>query len=389
MLRQSYKRKHLLPILETVGSIIFSPRLLYKNKRKSNANGKIENILVLELWGLGDLVMATPCLKILKDSFPDAEITLLAQAHANTLFEDMDTVDKIIPFKMPWTKFSGKYNFFKWNWPALFALIKSIRKTDYDLIIDARGDIRNNLLTFMLGGKRRVGFDWTGGGYLLDDVVKCDYRNIHRVDAWMELMDHLKLNTKQRVPTLDVTEDASYKAKEFIRQNKIDASGPLIGIHPGARIKTRCWPLEKFAKVADFVRNKYKANLLVFVEPEGYGSQIAIDGDFTKVQVSLKEMIAIIRQLDIFICNDGGAMHIASALGVPVIAVFGPTEPTWFGPIDSNCDIVIDTSVTCRPCFDYCIYTKPLCIEKITVEQVCSVIESKMPGIITGKQCTI
>ena len=124
--------------------MIFSPYLSFKQVGKKTKFYSLDEILVLELWGLGDLVLATPALMALRKSFPRAKITLLAKEHAVEVLGGSDVVDEIVTFDFPWTKFHRKYCLWKYNLKGLFQVIAKLRRKKFDLAFCARMDFRNN-----------------------------------------------------------------------------------------------------------------------------------------------------------------------------------------------------------------------------------------------------
>jgi ADP-heptose:LPS heptosyltransferase len=332
------------------------------------------SILIIELWGIGDVVLASGVLRVLKNNFPDSKIALLAKKHAKDILANNKTVDEFIIFDFPWTKFRGKYYFWKWDWIGLFKLIRLLRAERFDLILDARGDVRNNLLAFLIGAKRRVGYNWTGGGFFLTDVVKANRNKLHRVDAWATLLRYLGLKDSDLKPIVNLLPEEKEWADVFLESNGIDRNKPLVGIHPGARIKTRCWPLERFVKIAGYLRQK-DIQTAFFIEPGGYGENVSLPEGCLKVKVDLRKYMAVVKKLDFLVCNDGGAMHIATAVGTPVVAIFGPTEQEWFGPYGDNNVVVIREGISCRPCSDRCRYKESYCLTSIAVNEVIGGVE--------------
>lgn len=332
-------------------------------------NIKVKNILFIEIWGIGDLVMGGHVFKKMKEVLPDARIFLLSKEYAREIFKADHFIDEYIFYDFPWTKFKGKYNLLRWDWLELFRLIKRLRAEKFDLILDARGDIRNNFLSFLIGGKRRIGYDWAGGGCFLTDVVRSNHNNLHRVNAWSNLLKYMGIQDSDVRPTVTISEQEENWADKFLKSKGIDKNRLLVGIHPGARIKTRCWSLEMFSKVA-FYLGSINARVIVFIDPDGYGQDMPVPDNCIKVKVGLREFIVLTKNLDFLVCNDGGAMHIAVAVFTPVLAIFGPTDPTWFGPYGEENIVVIEKNIPCRPCFDYCKYEKPRCLIGIDENQV-------------------
>jgi len=145
---------------------------------------KPRNILIIELWGIGDLAMMSSIVKPLRERFPESKLHLVAQPHAEHLFSGTGAFDRIEVISFPWTRFSGKYRFWAWPWRAIHRTVDRCRKVRYDLILDARGDLRNNVLSFILRGRRRIGLASSAGSYWLTDRVSVPGGTIHRMDAW-------------------------------------------------------------------------------------------------------------------------------------------------------------------------------------------------------------
>ena len=345
-------------------------------------------ILVIELWGIGDFVLASGALCVLKSNFPNSKITLLAKKHAKDILTNNKSVDEFVTFDFPWTKFKGKYCFWRWDWIGLFRLIRRLRLEKFDLAIDARGDVRNNILSFLIEAKKRVGYNWTGGGFFLTDVVKADKSKLHRVDAWGYLLEYLGLNNIDVKPVISISQEEEKWAEDFLRRRGVNKDKLLVGIHPGAGIKTRCWSLERFVGIAGYLRQK-NIQVIFFVEPEGYGENVVLPKGCPRIKVDLGNYTAIAKNLDFLICNDGGAMHMATAAGTPVVAIFGPMKPEWFGPCGKDNIVIIRKNVPCRPCFDYCKYKEAYCLTDIAEGQVIEQVEKMLDKIKNKKNAAI
>lgn len=380
MHRISSKKRITLGIVEKLVKILFFYRLMRGKKKQTTEvlSNTIRKILFIEIWGIGDLVIASPALEAVKNQWPSVEITLLSKSYASDVFKYAKTVDQFVFYDFPWTRYKQKYRLLSWDWLGLMRLIKKLRREGFDLAIDARGDFRNNVLSFLIGAKRRLGYDWSGGGCFLTDVATFDYKNNHRIKAWLNLLKYLDIRVDDSIPFIPLAREEEEWAKNFLMDKKIHKDNLLIGIHPAARIKTRCWPLDRFARVADYVRDKYKAKIIVFIDPDGYGKDIPIKGEFVFAQLNLRQLVAVLRELDLFICNDGGAMHLAAAVHTPVVALFGPTESKWFGPTGEGHTILMKEDFSCRPCFDYCHMKNPICLDEITTVYVQQVLDKKL-----------
>jgi ADP-heptose:LPS heptosyltransferase len=308
----------------------------------SAATGAVESpkkILVVELWHIGDVVLATAALAVLRQAWPGARITLLAKPHASELLANSDLVDEIVVFDFPWTAFTGKYNPTRYNSGEISAIIRRLRRERFDLSLDCRMDLRSNLLTYAIGARRRVGFDFGGGGRLLTDPVPASPDSNHKVEDWLTLLRRvvpaavrIELDDREFLPMLTVSPTERERAVEFLRANGIESGDTVVGIHPGASVGRRRWPLESFVQVAERLAEEHDTKTLVFVDPEGIGDGARVNTSAVFARGPLREFMALVSQCDLFICNDSGPMHIADALGVNVVGVFTTGNPAWHRP---------------------------------------------------------
>src|SRR5207253_2772746 len=171
-----------------------------------------------------------------------ARITLLAKPHARELLAKSDLVDEIIVFDFPWTAFSGKLAPGKYVPKQFQALIRQLRERDFDVSLDARRDIRSNVVTYFAGARRRIGYDFGGGSHLLTDVLPSGEQNEHKVADWLALLGPLGVTVRNQFsPQLTVTEGERANARHRIRMLGLSMEKPLIGVHPGASHRVRRW----------------------------------------------------------------------------------------------------------------------------------------------------
>ena len=315
---------------------------------RENHNGtqQVRKILVLELWHMGDVVLATSVLQSLRMMYPDAKITLLAKSHACELLASSDLIDEIVTYDFPWTAMSDKYDPSRYDRLAIRAVVKRLREQQFDLCLDCRMDLRSNVLTRSIGAKRRVGYDFGGGGFLLTDAIAAPEADQHKVDDWMALLDPLrpeapgKRNFDVPEPVLTVTGVEIEDAQRLLESYDINSHDLVVGIHPGGSHALKRWPVDSFAEVGRALAERYGARLIVFVDPEGCGSSMQLGQHAAFVRTSIREMMALLTQCDLLICNDSGPMHVAAALGVPVVAVFRTGDPKGYGPRGMNHSVI-------------------------------------------------
>jgi heptosyltransferase-2 len=295
----------------------------------------IERVLVIEPWNIGDVVLATPLLIALREQIPTARITLLARSYARDLLEGSGLADEVIVADLPWTAPENKYRITAGVASEIRSLIRELRKKRFDVTIDSRMDIRSNLLAAATGAPRRVGYSIGGGGWLLTDTLPSDRDDSHKVDDWLALVRCLSdsdaaIPAERIRPRLVVSDEERKRAGNDLTAVAGD-SRPTIGYHPGGSHPGKRWPREHFRELMTALRNSIGGRHVVFLGPDEKDAQDWPVG-VVAMRPSLRGLMAQISCCDVLICNDSGPMHIADALGVPVVAIFEIGNPQWFGP---------------------------------------------------------
>jgi heptosyltransferase II len=303
----------------------------------------IWKILVLEIWNIGDVVLATTALQALRARYPDAWISLLAQPHAEELLRGSGLVDEVIPFVFPWTAETDKYLPSRYDRKAISGLFRRLREAKFDLTVDCRMDVRSNVVTFATHARRRVGYAFGGGTFLLTDAIPPPPRGQHKVRDWLKLMEALgsqrgaKAITRSETgrpiaPRLTLLPEERLAAAATLESMGIAPRDLIVALHVGASHPSKRWPEERFAEVADSLADTYGARIVVLVDPEGHGARLPLRTPACYLTPTLRELMAFIGSCDLLICNDSAPMHIADALGVPLVAVFTSGNPRWYGP---------------------------------------------------------
>jgi ADP-heptose:LPS heptosyltransferase len=312
--------------------------------RRTRFRQHVERILVLELWHMGDVVIATSALRCLRRMYPGAEITLLAKEHARELLAGDDVVDHIVTFDFPWTATGRKYAPSRYDRSAISAVVRQLRDRKFDISVDCRMDLRSNILTRAIGARRRVGYDFGGGSFLLTDTLSAPPAQQHKVDDWRGLVSVLDAWSPRRMPrgvepALEVADAERRDARSLLDSFGITHDDIVVGVHPGGSHEAKRWAAENFAEVARELERRRNARIVVFVDPDGYGGDMQI-GNAAFVRTSIREMMGLFTHCRMLLCNDSGPMHIAAAVGTPVVAVFRTGDPDAYGPRGLNHAVV-------------------------------------------------
>jgi heptosyltransferase-3 len=326
-----------LALIDAIGyALSGSLRLL---RRRQPHDGPIKKILVIEPWQIGDVVLVTPLLAELRRNFPDASISLLAKPHAIEILSGSGLVDETIAVDLPWTRARGKYRASAGERRLLWGVVRRLKRAGFDVVLDARGDPRTHLLAFLIGAKRRVGYD-LGGGWLLTDPLKTEPDKRHKIGDWLELLTPLGgVADPFRKPVLSADASRVANALRALERHG-SVTRPVVAVHPGASHAGKRWPLERFADVSRQLSSRFGGYTVVFLEPDGYGAAAHWPDGALKEKIGLADLMAYIACSDLLICNDSGPMHLADALGIPLIAVFERGNPQWFGPSGKNARVV-------------------------------------------------
>jgi heptosyltransferase-2 len=351
-----------------------------------------EKILIIALPGVGDALMTTPMLTILRKVKPDAEIHVLVMFHATReLFLTNPNLDTIHFF-----------DFIKGSKIEGLLYLMHLRSLGFDISLNIYPQNRReyNLFALAIGAKKRIGIkyghkDWQNLSWLLTDNIAEDDR-YHCVEENVRLLSMLgiKLEVKEdSLPKLELhllPEHIAFADQWITDRNsqlRTQNSKLLIGFHAGTALFKnhirRRWAPEKFAELAKKLTAELNARIFLFGGPDDIEANeiiLSLAGNvITEVKTkSIMDSIAIMQKMSLFVSNDSALMHIAGALDLPTVAIFGPTNETYVHPWKTRYEIV-HTGIECRPCFYYSpkpltCYRTPeehfLCIRNIDVENV-------------------
>ena len=339
----SRTRRAALRIVDLVGRAAFAP---FRQRRRKLDPTQVHRILVIEPWNIGDVVLATPMLAQLRVRFPGAKISLLAKSYARELLDGSGLVDELIVCDLPWTAQKNKYRFTPRVLRQMRDLVALLRRRRFDVAFDARMDIRANLLAALSGARHRVGYDIGGGGWLLTETLADNRDATHKIDDWLSLLGFLEADTSSsksgdqavKQPKLVVGE-----AERSAARVKLDAvtggTGPTIGYHPGGSHPGKRWPRDHFEQLVRELSCTVGGRHVVFLGPED-DTPNDLPEEVAVVRPSIRELMALVTQCDVFVCNDSGPMHIADALDIPLVAIFEVGNPKWFGPSGRRSNVI-------------------------------------------------
>jgi heptosyltransferase-2 len=312
-------------------------------------------LLVLELWGLGDLIIATPFLRAAAEKYA---VTLLAQPFATALRPRLWPTVEVISFIAPWTAFRHKYQLWRWPWRELSRLRHQLAAKQFDHGVSARWDPRDHLALKLSGARERYGFPrLKSRRYLTRELIR-PAPSAHRVESWRVAGAALGLKLPARAEMFSAPVHRP----------------PVVFIHTGARLPLRAWPLAHFQEIATRLRQKnFRVRIACDSDQLNWWQR---QGEETVCPQSIPELLAAIDDAGVFIGNDSGPGHLAAACGRPTFTLFGPQLHEWFIPLHPASEAFEGKACPYKPCSDYCRFDRPFCLQDVTVEEVWPRVEA-------------
>jgi lipopolysaccharide heptosyltransferase II len=335
-------------------------------------------ILILKPSSLGDVIQALPVLRLLKRHFPESKIYWWIDANLRCLVENDPDLSGIFVFERK-----------RWaspvHWNEMFSCLRRMRAMRFDWVIDLQSLARSGLFAWLSNGGMTVGLDdpREGAPGFYDLAVPRPKLHAHAVDWYVETLRRLNVPVHWDFIWLPERKDAAAAVQE---KWKAGSAGWLL-LQPGARWANKRWPTEFYAELVRRLaanHSELRFAILGGAEDAPVAESIARSEPKRCLnlagQTSLSEMIEWVRLSAILVTNDTGPMHVAAALGRPVVALFGPTSPNRTGPYHQIDSVVQHTALSCVPCLkDICVHHPPMeCLRSISPSAVCAEVQRRL-----------
>ncbi len=323
---------------------------------------------------IGDVIMTLPAISAVRHSLPRSRITVLAKPWVAELYRISPDVDDVIEYKSPGIHdgIAGKLR-----------LAGQLKKRNFAMAILLQNAIEAAIIAWLARIPLRMGYNSDGRGVLLTHSVQRtrEIRAIHQIHYYLEMLKSLGFQPAGEAPCLSMDGEFKKISQDILNRHHIKPDDTLIGMAPGATFgPAKMWFPERFAEVGDKLVDTFSAKIILFGSKgdkeraeslQQYSKNLFINLAGT---TSLKEAIALIAACRLFITNDSGLMHLAGALGIPLVAVFGPTNPVTTSPVGEK-SIVIHHDIACSPCLKKVCPTDFRCMDMIGVDEVFSAAE--------------
>lgn len=348
---------------------------------------EVKNLLLVKLRGIGDAVLLTPSIKAVKEGFPDSSVTVITSPAGALILKGNPYIDEILVYDRDKPG----------NLIDQLKFLNGIRKKEIYLAINFHASFRSALFVYLSGAKFRIIHNHSGKNYFsnIDITAKKEQKSI--IERDFDCLRTAGISPVNKKTEIYLTEEEKESGRKYL-QNLLgtvplfsqnmglspngDCPNFVVGINPGANRPTKRWEEEKYAELADMIIENHKNQIVVFSGPgeEFIGEKILKlmkNRAYLIKNLNLREVAGIINHCSLFIGNDNGLFHMAVALGIPTITVFGPENPVEWHPYDhlpEGKHIIVSKKLICMNCGKlYCETNE--CIKSITVLEVFDFIE--------------
>jgi len=330
-------------------------------------------ILIRATNWVGDAIMALPALRAVRKRFPEAEIAIVGRPYVADIYHDQEICNQLIAYDP-----SGLHKGFS----ARERLAGELRAQKFDVALLLQNAFDAAWLAWRANIPERIGYARDARSFLLTKAVPLPRHGeipAHEKFYYLELL--------RRAGWLDVVHDESFiglhvraekrrSADEFLCKSGVRQGVTRIAIGAGASYgSAKCWPPSRFAEVANRLQSEADADVILFGTAAEANVSTAISVELRRPPIDLTgktaiaDLSALLSQCHLFIGNDSGAMHVAAAVGLPIVGLFGPTDPNGTAPVTTRCSIVQQRPY-CSPCFLRRCPTDHRCMTAITADMV-------------------
>ncbi|MCF6149907.1 MAG: glycosyltransferase family 9 protein [Candidatus Kuenenia sp.] len=320
-----------------------------------------KNILVIRLGAMGDIIHVIPAVKMVREALPSCKISWLVEDKNKDLVETVSEVDEVNVFPRSrwqlWLRHPERY--FQLI-SEMFVFFKRLRAKRYDVVLDFHGNFKSGILGYLSASKIRVGFSrkyCKEFNYIFTNVrIAPPQKVMHRIEKYLSLVKGLGIEAYYQRPVFSVPEEYRDYINDFIRQNQLEHK-PMAILHPGTSLfgKYKRWSPEKYANLSDKLIEDFGYSVVFTWSGKEYDiaediqSRMRFPSTIACKTASVKQLIALLQCAALYIGGDTGPTHLASCLGIPTIAIFGPKDPVIYAPYDDTA-LVVRKDIYCSPC---------------------------------------
>lgn len=362
---------------------------------------KIKNIIVFNPFGIGDVIFSTPIVRAIKNQIMDADITFIANKRVKFVLENNPFINRVLVYEKDDFRDmarKSKIKFFK----EFYGFLKNIKKLNADLFIDLSLNYQASFMSMLLGVKKRIGFNYHNRGRFLTEKLPLEgFEKKHVCLYYLDILKLIGIKAENFYPETYTSKANDNYADQFIKNNNLEGK-KIVGVIPGGGLSWgknasyRRWPVNNFSDVSDKLAGEFKVSIVLFGDSNEADlcNQIEARVKHNVVNMGGKtnvgEFMALLKKCSFVICNEGGPLHIAVALGVPTVSIFGPVNELVYGPFatDMAKHIVVADRSKCEPCYSKFRHKKcytQSCLHSLSQEKVLDAARKIFKGIKNGR----
>ncbi|MDD5107948.1 MAG: lipopolysaccharide heptosyltransferase II [Candidatus Omnitrophica bacterium] len=350
---------------------------IFATKRLKEKSKQYRRILIARTDRIGDVLLSTPVIYALRKKFPQAYISMMVAPYALDIIEGNPYLDEVIIYDK-----DQKHK----SWWRSFKFSNRLKKKKFDLAIILHPTNRLHLITFLAGIPHRLGYDCKLGFLLNLRKIHTKQEGLrHEAEYNLDLISELGIAGNPEDLFMPIKKESEQYVEELFRKEGISKTDKILAINPGASCPSKIWPHERFAQVAEKLSKRYDFKILILAGPkEMYLADKIAHEIKDKVvnlagRTSISQLASILKRCTLFISNDSGPVHIACALGTPVISIFGRNQaglsPRRWGPLGKH-GKYLHKDVGCIQCLAHNCKKEFTCLKAISVDDVVCAAES-------------
>jgi lipopolysaccharide heptosyltransferase II len=332
-------------------------------------------ILIVQPSRLGDIIFSLPTLAAIKNKYPHARLSWIVDERCFEILEDNPLLENIFV----WNRKQKSIKYY-------INLIKTLKKQKFDLSIDLHGLAKSAMLVNLAAAKFKIASSSSNGmrefSWLFSKEIKSPQKS-HCVERHFEVAKYLGCCTDINYP-ICIPEKSFITVKDKLLKENVNLE-KIVGIHPGGGWISRRWGSSKYAQLSKRLKNELHVDIVLVGGKEGGSSEKGLNEEIISEssmhitnmtgKFTLKELCAFLKMCKVFVGNEAGPIHIATALNVPSVAILGPTDANRTGPYKGN-TIILQHKIDCQPCRNRnC--ANPKCMQTVSVDEVFGEVKKK------------
>ncbi len=327
-----------------------------------------QRILIVSVNWLGDLIFLTPAIRAIRKAHPNAFIACLAPRRGLDLLAGSPHLDQLIPVE----ESRGPLGWIRW-----LALAGRLKRERFDTAFLFHRSMTRALTLWWAGVRRRIGY--TSGKrrlFLTDPIPPPPVDSLHKIHHYLKVVEAAGILADGDQYDIHLTQEDRAAARRLLQEWGVAPLDRLVALHAGANWRLKRWPFQNFAKLGDALNKRFKTKVVLVGAEEDVPLAARITSRMrtrplvATGQTTFRQLGALLSASSLLISNDSGPLHLGLAMGTPVVALFGPTDPKLTGPLSSPKAAVLFGSIGCPvPCRQLQCPVN-LCMQQITVDQV-------------------